>query len=767
LHTVIITDRQTTSLFYDYKRLFAPFLTERDGSVCQCQWYETGDNIEESVPDLYKSIKDHPEWRAIILINPEKNELLPFSSNNPFDFHCNRAKELLIQENKAPLVRLTHMLAGFPPLGVKGYETGYVYYDVKTGTYKECTFKEGTYKGKPILQSIVEKKVDEAADKKFEEKYKQKGQPVPKTDKEFQKEYEAYKDKLRSNFEEKNIKKFGSNIKLKLVEVPYSPGEKARYKKLTEKYALKENRPAEVLLLSTRKIYVADDHEVTRETVRRAWQFHDEEDSSDFWKIYPNTCRFICYDLINPEHTLYYKELWRFFLLALTLAVNEIPGQALQAYRLYNADLNINAEDLRDALDKHMENLLSVQAIIQERMLRMPELTQEKKKELVPSKNISVKFENVDEGDLKVDGSELGLASDCPVSETKFWHNYIQSTKQTIDNILSAPQEIVAMKALETRTTINSFSGKEQVLDRFQKERIHKRINELELQVINSNVYGLLDSDAYMAEIADAGATVRKSMGLRLTKSNVLLISLFSFLVYLCGYIPYMVNSAKISKQAFGASFGLAVVALALLAAGGFLVLRVLRRRLLDKLKTYNRTVRAIFDRVNVSARFYADYFSSVCTYMYAQSLLSGVILKNDNDYSEAKLLKAHLSFLEYEIETGKKLCSLHGAPSKASTLNSACADVNEGVFSESPAGSRFYELATFKGENTMKLTASSKTQQTQNLLPNSSSDEWDQYDTGITLNAPYSFIKSLNIAREEIYDEEIEEKEIDDKDGA
>jgi len=763
-HTVIITDRRTTPLFDKYKRLFAPFFTERGGSVCQCPWYESGDDIEQAVPDLYKSIKDHPEWRAIILINPEQNELLPFSSNNPFDFFCNRQKEPLVQENKAPLVSLTHMLAGYPTLGVKGYETGYFYYDVKTNTRKECTFKEGAYKGKPILQSTVEKYVDEAAYKMIEDKYKQKGLLDLKNNKEFQNEVEKYKYIIREKIEDKYIyKKFGNDIKPMLVEVPYSPEEKAIYKALTEKFAFKENRPTEVLLLSTREIFTADDNESIREAVRRAWQFHDDEESSCFWQVYPNTCRFICYDLINPEHTLYDRELWRFFLLALTLSVNQIPSPALQAYRLYNADININAEDLRGELDKHIENLMSIQTIIQERIKREPELTRDKKKELVPSQDISVKFENVDESDVKVNEDELGLTSDCPVPEIKFWRDYTQSTKQTIDNILSAPQEIAASKALEMRCAVNTFCGKEQVLDRFQIERIHKRINDLEPQVINANVYSMLNTDVYMAEMADAGAAVRKSLGLRLTKRNVLLISLCSLMVYLCGFLPYMVNSAKISRSAFGASFGLAVIALLFLAAGGLLVLWFLRRRLVKKLKKYNKTVREIFDRVNKGAQVYADYFSSVCTYMYAKSLLSGITLKHDNDYTERRTLSAHLISLEYEIEAGKKLCSLHGTPSNASSLNNSFADVSESVFSKLPSASQFYELAPYRVKKTMKLTASLMKQQPQNILSRNNHDEWEQYDTGITLDAPYNFITSLNIAREEIYDE----KEILDKDGA
>jgi hypothetical protein len=726
VHTVIITDRRTTPLFTQYRRLFAPFLVERGGTVCHCPWHETGRDIEQTVPDLYKAIKGYPEWRAIILVHPAQND----NPYNPFDFACNRGRELPIKENDSPLVRLTHMLAGFPSLGVKGYDTVYTYYNGKAGRFLECKVKSGKYNGKNILQSWVDKLNDDD----------------------------------RVSVLDSLFKKY-SNIKLRLIETPYNPEEQDAYTRLTKSYAFKENRPVEVLILSTRKLDMADDHKATHEVIRRVWQFHDEEESSDFWKVYPNTCRFLCYNLINPEHTLYKGELWRFFLLALTLAVNRIPGQMLQAYRLYKANLHINADELKYLLDRHIENLLSVQSIIQERVMHVTDLTQDKEKELVPNKDISVKFEHVDEGDVKVDSRKLGLASDCPVPETRFWREHILGTKQTIDNILFAPQEIVAAKALETRNTANSFAGREQVLDRFQLERIRKHMDELESRIINTNVYGMLDADARMAEVAEAGDTVRKFLGLRLTKRNILLISLCSFLVYLSGYIPYFLNSARISWAVFGASFGLAAIAALLLGIGGFLALLLMRTRLVNKLKDYNKTVRGIFDRVNKSAQVYANYFSSVCTYIYARSLLSGVTLKHDNDYQAAKVQNAHLVSIENEIKLSRELCSLYGAPANDSSMSNAYLDIKEEVLVESPSKSQFYELTPNKVKDTLKLTSAPKMRQPQQYVLNEKDDECEHYDTGITLNAPYNFISGMSLVREEIYNkrEDINDK----KEGA
>jgi hypothetical protein len=570
--------------------LFAPFLADRGGNICHCSWHEAGTDIDEAVPELYKSIKGHPEWRAIILVNPTQSDSQPFNPRNPFDFFCNHCAELQIEENQADLVRLTHILAGFPPLGVKDYVVGCIYYDERAGKFLECRHDDGKY----ILQSEVEK----------------------------------FSNDKRKAFR----KKFGDNIKPRLFEKPYSEKEKADHRDLTKKYAFIENRPVEVIILSAREIFKPDDRETTREEVRRAWEFHNDEESSDFWKIYPNTCRFICYDLINPGHTLYPCELWRFFLLALTLATNRIPSEALQAYRLYKANLKIDADILGQTFNEYIGNLATLQGIIQERMSRLPGLTQDKKKEIVPAQYVSVKFEQVDESGVMATGEELGLVSDYPVSEANFWHEHIQGTKQTIDNILSAPQEIIVNKALEMRNKVLEFWGKEQVLDRFQIERIKKRIDELEPRIMNAKVYGMLDSDAYKAKVAEAGANVRKHLGLRLTKRNALLISLGSLLVYFCGYLPYLINSARISWPAFGAALGLSVVALAALAASGLLVLWLVRGQIMKKIATYNKNVKTIFDRVNKGAQVYSDYFGNVCTYMYARSLLSGVILKHGRE---------------------------------------------------------------------------------------------------------------------------------------
>jgi len=235
-----------------------------------------------------------------------------------------------------------------------------------------------------------------------------------------------------------------------------------------------------------------------------------------------------------------------------------------------------------------------------------------------------------------------------------------------------------------------------------------------------------------------------------------LFISLSSLLIYLCGYIPYLINSAKISWPVFRWASVLVIITLVILSGGGFLIILFLRNRLVKKIKNYNKDVFNIFNSVKNSARIFSSYFSNVCTYMYARSLLSGVILKKNKDFSVTEIYKEHLKCIENEFKEYTKLCEMYGVPLNISEGNGVFVDINDELLKKLPSQSNFYELNKFMEKNTVKLTSSVKIKQTRKYLTNKNNDHWDLHDTGITLDAPYSFITGLNLVREEIYKKEL-----------
>jgi len=138
---------------------------------------------------------------------------------------------------------------------------------------------------------------------------------------------------------------------------------------------------------------------------------------------------------------------------------------------------------------------------------------------------------------------------------------------------------------------------------------------------------------------------------------------------------------------------------------------------------------------------------------MYARSLQTGIILKKENDHTAADIQKAHLKYLEDEIERINSICSLYEAPLNDYSGKCSVTNINEELLTELPSKCRFYELVPFKEEDTVKLTTSPVKQKTKNISTENNDNDWDQYNTGITLDAPYSFVTGLNLVREEIYD--------------
>ena len=91
---------------------------------------------------------------------------------------------------------------------------------------------------------------------------------------------------------------------------------------LEEKYSFMDVRPQEVYLVATRKHPDDDEH------IYASWKSPFEIESSDFCRKnnYPGGCRFLCFDITNPENSRYMKELTEFWLAVLTVVINRIPA---------------------------------------------------------------------------------------------------------------------------------------------------------------------------------------------------------------------------------------------------------------------------------------------------------------------------------------------------------------------------------------------------------------------------------------------------------
>jgi len=114
MHSILIQNQSTMESFHDYHAFFMEAILENRISVCR--WIESGDTIENALPELRELTADKEKWRAIIVRVTDESEMSQFKADesNPYDFDLNKDKEVEYGKSPIPLIRLTHILGGVP-----------------------------------------------------------------------------------------------------------------------------------------------------------------------------------------------------------------------------------------------------------------------------------------------------------------------------------------------------------------------------------------------------------------------------------------------------------------------------------------------------------------------------------------------------------------------------------------------------------------------------------------------------------------------------
>ena len=524
---------------------------------------------------------------------------------NPFDFPGETVNDTEIpRESNVPMIRLSHMLCGYPAATVKNFEKGFEYYDEKT--LKRVRVRES---------ELTEDEVYQLS--------------------------RRYRDRLKPIY----------------LDVPVSEEVKKAQDELNEKYEFSDNRPQELIFIATRK------HKKDEEHIYESWKTQFEMESSNFSSRnkYPNNCRFICSSITNAENSLYMKELTEFWVSVLTLAINRIPASSLQAYRLYKLGMEASEEELERLLNKRLNRMESVYDFVQERMKMKAELSFEEDDILVPEQKIPVHFDGSSGKELYINTSKIGLSRDCPKDELFTWIMEITEKKRQINQFLKAPRRAIDKASQHLKGRAESFFGDEYKMDQFQVEDLEAEIERLETNVLENSTSGLVDEAKFKEQIETVDKKVKKDIVSHIRRSTAVQVGCCLLLVYLLGFVPYWISAAKLGGSQFGSAVVVALAALAVAAAGGIAALFILRHRVRMSMEEYNHVIHTMVNNVNASADEFGKYFTAVCTYMKAQSIRAGIKLKSESISSAQFILRAHKQALKSSIERDEEVAASYG----------------------------------------------------------------------------------------------------------
>ena len=503
-----------------------------------------------------------------------------------------------------------------------------------------------------------------------------------------------------------------------------------KHKLTSSIYDFHEYRPTELILFSIREYVELN----VQKKVKSAWNTELESNSSYFWKRnnYPSITRFVVFDMVSTKNSFYTRQLFTLWMTVLTMSLNEIEVNSLQAYRLYRANIEIDKEELGNRVSHHISKMTAAQNNISERLKQQPVTIFESSKDLLPNQEVPVTLDDFSSISVKVQSDDIGLFKDKPILDTSVWNDQIFGVRRNINSLFRLPIKASEIASERAKYQINDFYEKEYTLDKFQAIELTEKLNEIEAEMYdNSNIH-LFNTQSFNAELSAQERRVLNKMSYRMRKQTALIGALIAFSIYALGFIPFILNSLRHNIVSFIFSVGIALISVLLISIGGLIVLWKNRRELLHQFYAFNHIVDQLIGNLRVTDGIIENYLSKVTTYMLGQSILQGVRFSKKSFAKVRQKLNLHYHALEAQISIEDRWAKAFDVAIK---------------FQYIPSSMTYFDIDLYPNEN--HYYRFDEYDDTASIPLNSSGD---------MIVAPYQFIDCLILERLDLFDKSMEE---------
>ncbi len=617
MFTVIILSDAARTIFERNRVYFEPF---KDAGLIEfCQWgqHPGATSLLDALPDLPEIIRGKREWRAIVVDHPRafgevmgtldettRRERLVSDvrdRENPFDFLDNRKTELNLEDSKHAIVRVSHILLGYPHLTAKRFEPLISYDD-----------RDRDERVEEYQFDLVERWVREHPQERLAwlEKH---GLPLDA----------SLDDAARDHFFSRAVAALQtkySNVRREFRSVPYTPKEMEIHRALTERYRMKEVRPSEVVFYSSRARMEEDESA----ELYRAWHVDTEPNASRFVERndYPPMSRFAVYDLLERENSGYQQDELRFWLGVLCLAVNQLPSSGFQADRLYSASIDVSEERLIALLNDHLSRLATVRDHI-ERLISTPrKSTSLDIKDLLESEELQVRFDDLGGEDLILPTSGYGLSTDHPRPESRRWVEDTGRVEREANTFLRQPLRALRRTVADARELSHQGLPVQDELTEIERDELESELLKMEGDLIVPASAGVLEPSRLHALISRHKQAVRGHMGQRMPRATILASTAVALGVWILAFLPYLVGAVHKSGAALREGLVMLCVVVVLLSVAILVTLWLLRRILISQVNSFNSDLHSYVLDVKGTADVYGRYLSRFVSYMRGRRIL-------------------------------------------------------------------------------------------------------------------------------------------------
>ena len=431
----------------------------------------------------------------------------------------------------------------------------------------------------------------------------------------------------------------------------YLNEQQQKWQELNDKYSLTIDRPQYLYLFKAR-LPRADNLpfglELNNET-------HFESDSSLFWNRnrYPARARFLIQDCSRPENAHYLEDLFRFWMTALTIAINDFPSGTFEAYKVYQTVSGVSFDGVHELFSQYYNRLASVQFRAKLQIIELQKQSQFiRERDSLPAYRITVpvSVEIPAAINTTISTNEIGLSTNCPKNEKEWLINETDNSISSVKKIHSSIQVGLDRASIQCRYASKMNDEEIFELDEYQIEELKQELSEIEKKILSFNAYRIFPFSFNYKRLMGARMETYDAMQKRMKRRSTIYAGLFILIIFAISFIPDLIYRDS-DNQSYWDAIKINAGGELLILIAAIVSLFYFRGIIKSKIKQYNLVATEITDNLFQASSAFSEYLSDCCSYMRGKHLLQ--VLTNQTLISTEEIVQLgqHSDHLKYQMD--------------------------------------------------------------------------------------------------------------------
>lgn len=557
------------------------FPFEQSGEIAICHWNQHGMDFRKALPELHNIVRTSPQWRALVVLPLEEDT----QTMQDYPVRANNPYDFICNQQR----------------------DGHCVEESSVPLIRLAQMLGGVPKPVYDFEDCMAP-VDVQNTNMVPEKQRYSRQTVLNTSQE----------KLEQDFR--------------------------KWAEIEEKYAFTAAKPVELWMLAACRRLAGNaaplPEDIPTQRRRNSAELYDFAMRNG----YPACTRFLKMECAMPGYAHYRMDEMRFWMLALTLALNDYDSGRLRSGELYRVQNDFDSELYQHLLSDYYNRLNRIRRDVERRSNLLYQKQDEDHVPEMPSYAFIVSVEQtaLSNKELYVDDSCIGLSADCPQPEFRWWRGQMECSRKALAQMLAAPRRSLDRACEYARRNAQIEPVQVVQMDRYQQEELEGILNEEEIQLFGIDAFDALPVKEFYRCRNSNDRSVRQEMERRMSRKLTVGAGVLALLAYLTGFMPEFIHLLVEGQRTGEILFVLATHLLGLVITG-LITLLIFRYILHKQIKEYNHTMQWIMSKIAASCNFFSDYLSRVSSYMRGRSINTILRSRNQRLTEESARLERHL----------------------------------------------------------------------------------------------------------------------------